>query len=356
MKEIDYKVNKSGFISCESDDVVGHKIYDGDVEDILYGIKNDISLGKIISMNVEKVDNFESFCSVDFNFSITMFDKLGEEYICNFDMNGLSKKQYQEFLSLEKFANCKRIKRRVEKYKHKNFETFGGILKKNLYKNMRVLSSFILKTAVATLLCSIACAPLSDLSLNLYLGSVAIPPAIFTLASVVLSSKSLIESVSEYNKIKKKKVEDDEKNESESKDLSKDDRVSLKNEIVEKVKEIRSLMSNLDNESATYYRMELVDRINSYTNNLDVKPKNSDDVILKMDSSISSEIQFLLYLDTFKDEILKQIKKESYKKSIDDLKEQIILDDKAKTGEVDDTVLDDIIEDMGGFALSRKQK
>lgn len=356
MKEIDYKVNKSGFISCESDDVVGHKIYDGDVEDILYGIKNDISLGKIISMNVEKVDNFESFCSVDFNFSITMFDKLGEEYICNFDMNGLSKKQYQEFLSLEKFANCKRIKRRVEKYKHKNFETFGGILKKNLYKNMRVLSSFILKTAVATLLCSIACAPLSDLSLNLYLGSVAIPPAIFTLASVVLSSKSLIESVSEYNKIKKKKVEDDEKNESESKDLSKDDRVSLKNEIVEKVKEIRSLMSNLDNESATYYRMELVDRINSYTNNLDVKPKNSDDVILKMDSSISSEIQFLLYLDTLKDEILKQIKKESYKKSIDDLKEQIILDDKAKTGEVDDTVLDDIIEDMGGFALSRKQK
>ena len=289
MKEIDYKVNKSGFISCESDDVVGHKIYDGDVEDILYGIKNDISLGKIISMNVEKVDNFESFCSVDFNFSITMFDKLGEEYICNFDMNGLSKKQYQEFLSLEKFANCKRIKRRVEKYKHKNFETFGGVLKKNLYKNMRVLSSFILKTAVATLLCSIACAPLSDLSLNLYLGSVAIPPAIFTLASVVLSSKSLIESVSEYNKIKKKKVEDDEKNESESKDLSKDDRVSLKNEIVEKVKEIRSLMSNLDNESATYYRMELVDRINSYTNNLDVKPKNSDDVILKMDSSISSE-------------------------------------------------------------------
>lgn len=356
MKEIDYKVNKSGFISCESDDVVGHKIYDGDVEDILYGIKNDISLGKIISMNVEKVDNFESFCSVDFNFSITMFDKLGEEYICNFDMNGLSKKQYQEFLSLEKFANCKRIKRRVEKYKHKNFETFGGILKKNLYKNMRVLSSFILKTAVATLLCSIACAPLSDLSLNLYLGSVAIPPAIFTLASVVLSSKSLIESVSEYNKIKKKKVEDDEKNESESKDLSKDDRVSLKNEIVEKVKEIRSLMSNLDNESATYYRMELVDKINSYTNNLDVKPKNSDDVILKMDSSISSEIQFLLYLDTLKDEILKQIKKESYKKSIDDLKEQIILDDKAKTGEVDDTVLDDIIEDMGGFALSRKQK
>lgn len=356
MKEIDYKVNKSGFISCESDDVVGHKIYDGDVEDILYGIKNDISLGKIISMNVEKVDNFESFCSVDFNFSITMFDKLGEEYICNFDMNGLSKKQYQEFLSLEKFANCKRIKRRVEKYKHKNFETFGGILKKNLYKNMRVLSSFILKTAVATLLCSIACAPLSDLSLNLYLGSVAIPPAIFTLASVVLSSKSLIESVSEYNKIKKKKVEDDEKNESESKDLSKDDRVSLKNEIVEKVKEIRSLMSNLDNESATYYRMELVDRINSYTNNLDVKPKNSDDVILKMDSSISSEIQFLLYLDTLKDEILKQIKKESYKKSIDDLKEQIILDDKVKTGEVDDTVLDDIIEDMGGFALSRKQK
>ena len=285
-----------------------------------------------------------------------MFDKLGEEYICNFDMNGLSKKQYQEFLSLEKFANCKRIKRRVEKYKHKNFETFGGILKKNLYKNMRVLSSFILKTAVATLLCSIACAPLSDLSLNLYLGSVAIPPAIFTLASVVLSSKSLIESVSEYNKIKKKKVEDDEKNESESKDLSKDDRVSLKNEIVEKVKEIRSLMSNLDNESATYYRMELVDRINSYTNNLDVKPKNSDDVILKMDSSISSEIQFLLYLDTLKDEILKQIKKESYKKSIDDLKEQIILDDKVKTGEVDDTVLDDIIEDMGGFALSRKQK
>lgn len=356
MKEIDYKVNKNGFISCESDDVVGHKIYDGDVEDILYGIKNDISLGKIISMNVEKVDNFESFCSVDFNFSITMFDKLGEEYICNFDMNGLSKKQYQEFLSLEKFANCKRIKRRVEKYKHKNFETFGGILKKNLYKNMRVLSSFILKTAVATLLCSIACAPLSDLSLNLYLGSVAIPPAIFTLASVVLSSKSLIESVSEYNKIKKKKVEDDEKNESESKDLSKDDRVSLKNEIVEKVKEIRSLMSNLDNEFATYYRMELVDRINSYTNNLDVKPKNSDDVILKMDSSISSEIQFLLYLDTLKDEILKQIKKESYKKSIDDLKEQIILDDKVKTGEVDDTVLDDIIEDMGGFALSRKQK
>ena len=271
-------------------------------------------------------------------------------------MKGLSKKQYQEFLSLEKFANCKRIKRRVEKYKHKNFETFGGILKKNLYKNMRVLSSFILKTAVATLLCSIACAPLSDLSLNLYLGSVAIPPAIFKLASVVLSSKSLIESVSEYNKIKKKKVEDDEKNESESKDLSKDDRVSLKNEIVEKVKEIRSLMSNLDNESATYYRMELVDRINSYTNNLDVKPKNSDDVILKMDSSISSEIQFLLYLDTLKDEILKQIKKESYKKSIDDLKEQIILDDKVKTGEVDDTVLDDIIEDMGGFALSRKQK
>ena len=102
--------------------------------------------------------------------------------------------------------------------------------------------------------------------------------------------------------------------------------------------------------------MELVDRINSYTNNLDVKPKNSDDVILKMDSSISSEIQFLLYLDTLKDEILKQIKKESYKKSIDDLKEQIILDDKVKTGEVDDTVLDDIIEDMGGFALSRKQK
>ena len=67
-------------------------------------------------------------------------------------------------------------------------------------------------------------------------------------------------------------------------------------------------------------------------------------------------IQFLLYLDTLKDEILKQIKKESYKKSIDDLKEQIILDDKVKTGEVDDTVLDDIIEDMGGFALSRKQK
>ena len=130
----------------------------------------------------------------------------------------------------------------------------------------------------------------------------------------------------------------------------------MKNEIVEKVKEIRSLISNLDNESATYYRMELVDRINSYTNNLDVKPKNSDDVILKMDSSISSEIQFLLYLDTLKDEILKQIKKESYKKSIDDLKEQIILDDKAKTGEVDDTVLDDIIENMGGFALSRKQK
>ena len=206
MKEIDYKVNKNGFISCESDDVVGHKIYDGDVEDILYGIKNDISLGKIISMNVEKVDNFESFCSVDFNFSITMFDKLGEEYICNFDMNGLSKKQYQEFLSLEKFANCKRIKRRVEKYKHKNFETFGGILKKNLYKNMRVLSSFILKTAVATLLCSIACAPLSDLSLNLYLGSVAIPPAIFTLTSLVLSSKSLIESITEYNKIKNKKI------------------------------------------------------------------------------------------------------------------------------------------------------
>ena len=165
-----------------------------------------------------------------------------------------------------------------------------------------------------------------------------------------------MESVSEENKIKKKKVGDDEKNESESKDLSKDDRVSLKNEIVEKVKEIRSLMSNLDNESATYYRMELVDRINSYTNNLDVKPKNSDDVILKMDSSISSEIQFLLYLDTLKDEILKQIKKESYKKSIDDLDEQIILDDKVKTGEVDDTVLDDIIEDMGGFALSRKQK
>ena len=78
MKEIDYKVNKNGFISCESDDVVGHKTYDGDVDDILYGIKSDISLGKIISMNVEKVDNFESFCSVDFNFSITMFDKLGE--------------------------------------------------------------------------------------------------------------------------------------------------------------------------------------------------------------------------------------------------------------------------------------
>lgn len=356
MKEVDYKVNKNGFITYESDDIVGHKTYDGDVDDILYGIKSDISLGKIISMNVEKVDHFESLCSVDFNFSITMFDKLGEEYICNFDMKGLSKKQYQEFLSLEKFANCKRIKRRVEKYKHKNFETFSGILKKNLYKNMRVLSSFILKTAVATLLCSIACAPLSDLSLNLYLGSVAIPPAIFTLTSLVLSSKSLIESITEYNKIRNKKIEETERNESESKNLSKDDKVSLKNEIVEKVKEIRDLISELDNESATYYRKELLDRINVYTNNLDIKPKNSNDVVLKLDSSINSEVQFILYLDTLKDEILKQVRKENYKKSIDDLKDQIILDDKMKSDQVDDTILDDIIENMDGFALSRKQK
>lgn len=348
MEKVNYIVDKNGLVNCETNDVVGHKIYSGDIEDILHGIKSDISLGKITSMNVEKIEDFESSCFINFKFSIGLFDKLGKEYICNFDMNDLSKKQYQEFLSLEKFANCKRIKRRVEKYKHKNFETFGGILKKNLYKNMRVLSSFILKTAVATLLCSVACAPLSSLSLNLYLGSVAVPSVIFTLGSLVLSSKSFIESISEYNKIKKEKMEADE-----NKNLSKSDRVSLKNEIIEKVKEMRSLINNLDNESATYYRKELVDRVNAYINSLDIKQKNSDIPVLKMDSSVNSEIQFLLYLDTLKEEILKQIKEENYKKSIDDLKKKVILDDKVKSDKINDN---DITEDMDGFVLSRKRK
>ena len=35
---------------------------------------------------------------------------------------------------------------------------------------------------------------------------------------------------------------------------------------------------------------------------------------------------------------------------------KIIIDDKMKSDQVDDTILDDIVENMDGFALSRKQK